>query len=135
VLADLLTMGIYTSGSVLATTRQYLKKHRTQAKAFLSAFCEAISMGRTDKEVVFQIYRKNLRIQDPSLLGVIYKTSLFDRIPPKPYPQEEAIQFDLESMSSPEFAEKLKGKKSSDFIDASILKELEREGFFTRLQR
>jgi ABC-type nitrate/sulfonate/bicarbonate transport system substrate-binding protein len=137
VLADLLAMGVFTSGSVLATTRQYLKDHRRQTKAFLSAFCEAIWMGRTDKQVAFQIYRKNLRVQDPSLLEVIYKTSLFDRIPPKPYPQEEAIQFDLDSMStsSPEFAEKLKGRKPSDFIDASILKELEREDFFTRLQR
>jgi ABC-type nitrate/sulfonate/bicarbonate transport system substrate-binding protein len=137
VLADLLTLGIYTSGSVLATTGQYLKKHRTQAKAFLSAFCEAIWMGRTDKEVALQIYRKNLRVQDPGLLEVIYKTSLLDRIPPKPYPQEEAIQFDLESMSTsgPEFAEKLKGRKPSDFIDASILKELEKEGLFARRQR
>ena len=135
VLADLLALGIYTSGSVLATTRQYLKRHRTQAKAFLSAFCEAISMGRTDKEVAFQIYRKNLRVYDPSLLAIIYKTSLLDRIPPKPYPQEEAIQFDLDSMSSPEFAEKLKGRKPSDFVDGSILKELEKEGFFARLQR
>jgi ABC-type nitrate/sulfonate/bicarbonate transport system substrate-binding protein len=137
VLADLLAMGVYTSGSVLATTRQYLKEHRSQAKAFLGAFCEAIWMGRTDKELAFQIYRKNLRVQDPGLLEVIYKTSLLDRIPLKPYPQEEAIQFDLDSMStsSPEFAGKLKGKKPSDFIDASILKELEREDFFTRLQR
>jgi ABC-type nitrate/sulfonate/bicarbonate transport system substrate-binding protein len=135
VLADLLTLGIYTSGSVLATTRQYLKKNRAQAKAFLSAFCEAVWMGRADKEVAFQIYRKNLRLHDTTLLGVIYKTSLLDRIPPKPYPQEEAIQFDLDSMTSPEFAEKLKGKKPSDFIDGSILNELEKEGFFARLQR
>jgi ABC-type nitrate/sulfonate/bicarbonate transport system substrate-binding protein len=135
VLADLLAMGVHTSGSVLATTRQYLRDHRRQTKAFLSAFCEAIWLGRKDKEVAFQTYRKNLRIQDPSLLGVIYKTSLLDRIPAKPYPEEEAIQFDLESMSSPEFTEKLKGRKPADFIDSSILRELEKEGFFARLQR
>ena len=47
----------------------------------------------------------------------------------------EAFQFDLDSISSPMFVGTFKGRKPSDFIDTSILKELEREDFFMRLQR
>jgi hypothetical protein len=47
----------------------------------------------------------------------------------------EAFQFDLDSISSPKFVGTFKGRKPSDFIDASMLKELEREDFFMRLQR
>jgi hypothetical protein len=44
---------------------------------------------------------------------------------------EDAIQADLEDLSS-SIAE-LRGKKASDFMDTSLLRELENEGFFARL--
>ena len=52
-------------------------------------------------------------------------------IPPKPYPIEAGIQADIEDLSA-SIAE-LKGRKASDFMDTSLLKELESEGFFARL--
>ena len=44
---------------------------------------------------------------------------------------EDAIQADIENLTStiPEF----RGKKVADFIDKSILVDLDREGFFTQL--
>ncbi len=135
VLADLLEMGIYTSGSVLAATRQFLKNRRSLAKGFLAAFCEGIWVGRTDREQTFEIYRKYMRVTDPVQLEILRKTSILDRIPPKPYPQEEAVQVDIEDMLAgrPDLKAELKGKKPSDFIDSSLLKEMEKEKFFDRL--
>ena len=48
-----------------------------------------------------------------------------------PFPMEDAIQADIENLTStiPEF----RGKKVADFIDKSILSDLEREGFFAQL--
>jgi len=45
----------------------------------------------------------------------------------------EAIRSDIENLSTivPEF----KGKKTSDFMEPSILKEIENQGFFTQLYR
>lgn len=131
VLAGLLEMGLYTSGSVLTTTRQFLKNYPYRVKAMLKAFSEGIWIGRTNKEVAFQIYRKYMRVDDPRLLEITYKTTLLNRIPPKPYPREEAVQSDIEDLSAT--TPQLKGMKPSDFMDVSILKEIESEGFFARL--
>jgi len=133
VLADFLEMGIYASGSDLSTTRQLLKNQPRQAKAFLMAFIEAISLGRRNREVAQQIFRKHLMAENPKLLESMYNTYFVKTLPAKPYPQEEAIQADIEDLSAtiPE----LKGRKPSDFIDTTLLKEIENEGFFARLQK
>ncbi len=49
---------------------------------------------------------------------------------------EKAIQFAIEDLSTvrPEL-DKLKGMKTSDFIDTTILKELIKEGFFAQIKR
>jgi ABC-type nitrate/sulfonate/bicarbonate transport system substrate-binding protein len=133
VLADLLAMGIHTSGSVIAMTRRFAEAQRRQAKAFLMAFCEGIATAKRNKESAFQIYRKHMRVQEPKLLEIIYRTSVVDRLPLKPYPEEEAVKFDLELLAAnnPDLREKILAAKPSQFSDTSLLKELEAEGFFT----
>jgi ABC-type nitrate/sulfonate/bicarbonate transport system substrate-binding protein len=131
VLADPLELGVPTPASDISTTRQFLANHRNRAKAFLRAFCEAIWLGRNNKEAAFRAYRKYMRIDEPKLLESMHRNYLLTSIPAKPYPIEDAIQADIEDLSS-SIAE-LRGKKASDFMDTSLLKELESEGFFTRL--
>lgn len=131
VLADPRELGIPTPASDISATRQFLTNRRDRAKAFLKAFCEAIWLGRNDKEVAFRIYRKYLRIEEPKLLESMHRNYLLTSIPVKPYPIEDAIQADIEDLSA-SIAE-LKGKKAADFIDRSLLNELESEGFFARL--
>ncbi len=137
VLADLLSMGIHTSGSVIAMTRRYAETQRRQAKAFLMAFCEGIALGKRNKETAFQIFRKHMRVQDPKLLEVIYRTSVTDRLPLKPYPEEEAVKFDLELLAenNADLREKIRAARPSQFSDTSLLKEVEAEGFFTTQAR
>ncbi len=135
VLADLLQMGVSTSGSVLAATRPFLKTRRAAAKAFLKAFGEGVWIGRTDRERTFAVYRKYLRVTDPAQLEILRKTSILDRIPPKPYPEEEAVRVDIEDMIAgrPDLKGGMEGKSPADFIDGSLLKEIEGENFFARL--
>jgi hypothetical protein len=53
-------------------------------------------------------------------------------MPAKPYPREEAVQLELESVA---FTDPLfRNKKASEFMDSSIIAELERKGFFAQLQ-
>jgi ABC-type nitrate/sulfonate/bicarbonate transport system substrate-binding protein len=136
VLADLLAMGIHTSGSVVATTRRFLQGRR-QAKAFLMAFCEGIAAARQNKEAAYEVYRKRMRVDDPKLLEIIYKTSIMERLSPKPYPEEEAVRFDLDLLadSAADLREKIAAARPSDFSDPSLLKELEADGFFARSGR
>jgi len=133
VLADPVELGIPTPASDISSTRQFLTTHRNRAKAFLRAFCEAIWLGRNNKEIAFRVYRKYMRLEEPKLLESMHRNYLLTSIPIKPYPIEEAIQADIEDLSAS--INELRGKKAADFMDRSLLNELESEGFFARLHR
>jgi NitT/TauT family transport system substrate-binding protein len=131
VLADLYDAGVYTTGSDIATSRQLLKERPRQLKAFLMALTEGTWIGRTNKEVALRIYRKYLKVEDPKLLESMHKNYLLGTIPARPFPKEEAIQNDIEDLSHT--FPHLKGKKAADFVDLSLLKSMEDDGFFKRL--
>lgn len=131
VLADFLEAGVYTTGSDIATSRQLLKERRRDLKAFVMALTEGTWIGRTNKEQAIRVYRKYMKVDDPRLLESMHKNYLLRSIPAKPFPQEEAIQNDIDDLSHT--YPHLKGRKVSEFVDLTLLKELESEGFFARL--
>src|SRR4029077_20727888 len=134
VLADLMEMGVYVSGSDIATTREFLKNYPHRAKAFLKAFSEAIWIGMNNKEILYHVYRKYLKIENAKLLESMHKSHfLSGTIPLKPYPQVEAIKSDIEYLSASNPA--LKEQKPADLTDTTLLREIESEGFFAKLQR
>jgi NitT/TauT family transport system substrate-binding protein len=132
VLADFLEAGVYTTGSDISTSRQLIKERRRALKAFLMALTEGTWIGRTNKEQALRVYRKYMKVDDPRLLESMHKNYLLGSIPIRPFPREEAIQNDIEDLSHT--YPHLKGRKVSEFLDLTLLKELESEGFFTRLQ-
>jgi NitT/TauT family transport system substrate-binding protein len=131
VLADLYDNGVYTTGSDIATSRQLLKDRPRQLKAFIMALTEGAAYGRAHKDYTMRIYRKKMKIEDPKLLESMHKNYLLGTIPMKPYPREEALQNDIEDLSYT--YPHLKGKKAADFLDLTLLKSLDDEGFFKRL--
>jgi NitT/TauT family transport system substrate-binding protein len=131
ILADLYDAGVFTTGSDIVTSRQLLKQKPRQLKAFLMAVTEGIWLGRNNKELTMRIYRKNMKIQDTKLLESMHKNYLLGSIPLRPYPNEAAIQNDIEDLSYS--LPHLKGKKAGEFIDLSLLKSMDEEGFFKRL--
>jgi NitT/TauT family transport system substrate-binding protein len=131
VLADLLEAGVYTTGSDIATSRQLLGRRPRELKAFLMALTEGTWIGRTNKEQAMRIYRKYLKVEDPRLLESMHKNYLLGTIPARPFPNEEAIQNDIDDLSHT--YPHLKGKKVGEFLDLSLVRSLEEEGFFKRL--
>jgi len=131
ILADLNELGIYTTASDLSAKRDFLKNQRQRARAFMMAYCEAIWLGKNNKSVALASFGKQMRENDPRRLEVLYKNYVVDALPLKPYPMEEVIQTEIENLTPtvPEF----RGKRAADFIDKSILSELESEGLFSRL--
>lgn len=63
----------------------------------------------------------------------MHKNYLLGTIPLKPLPLVEAVQTNIDevAMTQPE----LKGKRPAEFMDDTILRELEGERFFERLHR
>ena len=131
VLADLYDNGVYTTGSDIATSRQLLKERPRQLKAFIMALTEGTAYGRAHKDYTMRIYRQHMKIEDSKLLESMHKNYLLGTIPMRPFPREEALQNDIEDLSyTYPF---LKGKKAAEFLDLTLLKSLEDEGFFKRL--
>ncbi len=96
------------------------------------ALTEGAWYSRNHKNQAITIYRKYMKIEDQKLLESMHKNYLLGTIPVKPYPQEQAIQNDIEDLSHT--LPHLKGKRAEDFVDVSLLKSMEDEGFFKRLQ-
>jgi len=131
ILADLYEAGVFTTGSDIATSRQLLKSKPRQLKAFLMAVTEATSIGRANKELTMKTYRKYMKIEDTKLLESMHKSYLLGSIPSRPFPKEEAIQNDIDDLSYS--LPHLKGKRAAEFLDLSLLKSMEEDGFFRRL--
>ena len=131
IIAELKDLGIVTSASDLSAKRDFLKNQRQRARAFMMAYCEGIWLGKANKNVALASFRKHMRENEPRRLEALHKNYIVDYLPTKPYPMEEAIQADIENLTPtvPEF----RGKRVADFIDKSILTDLERDGFFNQL--
>ena len=132
VLAELRDLGVQSSYSDLSIMRDFLKNRRGAVKSFMMGFSEAIGLAKKNKEVALRAYRKYLKAEDPKLLELMYKEYVAEAAPLIPYPLTEAIKTDIEILSAtrPGF----KNKSPGDFIDVSLIKELESEGFYAKLR-
>jgi NitT/TauT family transport system substrate-binding protein len=133
ILADLKDLGINTSASDLSARRDFLKSQRQRARAFMMAYCEAIWLGKANKNLALASFRKNMRENDSGRLEALYKNYVVDALPAKPYPMEDVIQAEIENLT-PSVPE-MRGKRPADFIDKTILSDLESQGFFTALEK
>jgi NitT/TauT family transport system substrate-binding protein len=131
VLGEPKDFGVPSPGSELNTTRQVLKDLRPRLKSFFMAYSEAIAAGRKNRELAYQVFRKYMRVENPKLLDFTYRVQFIEAIPAKPYPREDAIQASIEDLR--ETTPKLEGMKVADFFDASLIREIDDDGFFTRL--
>jgi ABC-type nitrate/sulfonate/bicarbonate transport system substrate-binding protein len=131
ILADLEEMKIYNTVGDLSTLADTLKNRRDLLRGFFMASSEAIALGKKNRPLVQRVISKHMKVTDRKRIDTIYDASL-GRMPAKPYPREEALQLELESVA---FTDPLfKGKKASEFMDSSIITELDRKGFFAQLQ-
>ncbi len=133
VLGEPKDFGVPSPGSELNTTRQILKELRPRLKAFFMAYSDAIAAGRRNREMAYQVFRKYMRIDNPKLLDFTYRVQFMEAIPVKPYPREDAIQASIEDLRGT--TPQLDGMKTTDFFDASLIKEIDNEGFFARLAK
>jgi NitT/TauT family transport system substrate-binding protein len=133
VLGEPKDFGVPAPGSEINTTRQILKELRPRLKAFFMAYSEAIATGRRNKELTYQVFRKYMRVENPKLLDFTYRVQFLEAIPAKPFPREDAVQASIEDLK--ESTPKLEGMKITDFLDASLIKEIDNDGFYTKLAR
>ena len=134
VLGEPKDFGVAAPGSEINTSRQVIKELRPRLKAFFMAYSEAIAVGRKNRELVYQIFRKYMRLENnPKLLDFTYRAQFLEAIPAKPWPREDSVQASMEDLRST--IAKLETMKVNDFVDASLIRELDQEGFFARVEK
>ena len=131
VLADALAFGVISTVD-FSTSRTIFAAQRQQLKAFIKAICEGVWLAKTHKEIAFRVMQKQLKV-DARFLESTHANYVVRLHPEKPYPIREALEAAIEDMT-PAIPE-LKGKKSADFADSSLVAELDKEGFFEQLKR
>ena len=112
------------------TTRSFLKSHPDVATRYMRALIEGIHNYKNDREGSIRALSKYLRINDREALEEVYKI-YYEIYPPIPFPSPAAIQTQLTWMA--ERDPRAKAAKPEQFIDGSILREIEKSGFVSRL--
>ena len=124
---DLMDLGIEVQGNGYATTRSFIKSQRETVKAALKGYVEAIHYIHHNRDESKKIVAKYLRTTDPEVIEATVGWFV-KRVSKRPYPTLKGIQFLLDEFS-PKFPQ-AKSAKPEQFVDLSLLRELEQEGFF-----
>ena len=129
---DLMDLGIEVQGNGFATTRSFIKSQRDTVKAALKGYVEAIHYINHNRDESKKIIAGYLRTTDPEVLEVTY-TWFVKRVSKRPYPTLKGIQFLLDEFS-PQLPQ-AKNARPEQFVDLSLLQELEKEGFFSDMAK
>jgi NitT/TauT family transport system substrate-binding protein len=127
-LIDVSDLGIVFVNSPLSMTRSFIKNHRDIVLKMLRAYCEGIQQARGDKESAIKILARNARVEDPEILQELYRIYGSRHLERLPYVKTEGLEEILSTMGK-----EAANAKAADFVDNSLLQELEREGLFRKL--
>jgi ABC-type nitrate/sulfonate/bicarbonate transport system substrate-binding protein len=125
VLADIGDFSAYPNTSLMVT-RSFIEKQRPLAKNLLRSEIEAVHYIRTNKPGSLKILRKYLRIDDAEAVEATYNF-FARRLDPLPRTNLDGIKNILKEMDAAQ-------RNPADFVDMSLLDEIEKEGFLQRLR-
>jgi NitT/TauT family transport system substrate-binding protein len=127
-LIDVAKAGFYFPHSVIVTRRAYLKSNRDTALNFVRAYSEGLARFLQDKTTAKKVIQKYTRDNADDILEATYQYAV-DYVVRPPYPNREGIVETLKLSPSPE----AKKANPDHFIDASVVKTLEDQGFFRQI--
>jgi ABC-type nitrate/sulfonate/bicarbonate transport system substrate-binding protein len=131
VLADMGDMSANFTQSSLYLKGSSLRENRDRAKRFLRAYAEAVHVIKTDRERTSRVFATRMRIEEPEILK-----STYDYFAPRfsfpPRVDLSGVRDTLRFYAEQQNPE-LKNRTPEEFVDQSLLDELEKEGFFKKL--
>jgi NitT/TauT family transport system substrate-binding protein len=112
------------------TSRAFLKAQPDLVTRYMRAIIEGIYMVKQNPEPSIRVLSKYLRIDDRDALEEVYR--LYRQIYPSvPHPSPAAIQTQLTWMAEKD--PRAKAAKPEQFIDGTIVSEIEKSGFASKL--
>jgi ABC-type nitrate/sulfonate/bicarbonate transport system substrate-binding protein len=131
-LVDVGQLKIVFPNTPLSTTRSFIKSSRDTTLRFLRGFTQGLQRLRADKEFSMKVLSKYTKVTDAETLTQLHQTYGVrysgDRIP---YVRAEGVDEILKRTPGKEARE----AKAAEFVDNSLLKELEQNGWFRAMGR
>jgi ABC-type nitrate/sulfonate/bicarbonate transport system substrate-binding protein len=131
-LVDVGQLKIVFPNTPLSASKAFVRSHRDTALRFLRGFTQGLHRLRTDKEFSMKVLSKYTKATDGETLAQLHQTFGVrysgDRIP---YVRAEGVEEILKRTPGKEARE----AQTASFIDNSLLKELEQNGWFRTLGR
>ena len=133
VLVDMGDTDIYYLHTMIATTRNYVKSSRDRVTRFLKGYLEGLAFVKQNKKESIDIVRKKLQLgaeqtrnleRSIELLNAKYYESV-------PYPSLRGVETVLGFLEKDN--PKAKSADPKSFVDDSLLREIEQNGFIKKL--
>ena len=127
---DLSQLPIYYPVNGVVASKKFLASNPESARNFLKSWVEGIKAYKTDKELSLKVLAKYLKLNDRDVLEKSYEIyrPVYKKVP---YGDKRAVTFALEQMTG-EIPNSAK-LNAADFIDNTIITELEKTGFIDHL--
>jgi ABC-type nitrate/sulfonate/bicarbonate transport system substrate-binding protein len=129
---DMIDLGIEVQGNGFATSRSYIKSQRDIVLSALKGYVEAIHYIYRNRDETRKVVSKYLRLTDPEVLDATY-TAFVKTVSKRPTPTLKGLQFLLDELATK--TPNAKTAKPEQFVDLSLLQQLEKEGFFAEMAK
>jgi NitT/TauT family transport system substrate-binding protein len=129
---DMLELGIEVQGNGFATSRSFIRSYRETVLSALKGYVEALFYISRNRDETRRITGKYMRTTDADVLDATYEWFV-KRVSKRPYPTLKGIQYLLEEVASKMPNAKI--AKPEQFVDLSLLQQLEKEGFFGEMAK
>src|SRR5687768_2177302 len=123
-------LGIAYAATTVTTRRSIIAKRGPVIGRFMRAMAEAAKIMHTDKEYMFKVMAKYLRVDDRKLLEASYNVES-KALEPRLALKLAGIQSTLDEIAPTE--PRAKTVKPQEMIDSHYLEEMEKSGFFEQI--
>jgi ABC-type nitrate/sulfonate/bicarbonate transport system substrate-binding protein len=128
-LADVGQMGIVFPNTPMSARRSYIRSNRDTVLKFLRGFSAGVHRLRNDRDFSMKVLSRYTRVTDPEILGELYQVFGVRHIgDPISYVRLEGVERILKTIDIRE----ARDARAADFIDNTLLKEIEQSGFFRK---
>lgn len=132
VLLNLTELGVESLNSDVVTTRRFMRESRDTVQRFIKAMIKGVSFFGANKKFSMDVISRYTKSNDAEKIeyGYDFAAKIFLK---KPYPPMKGIQLALEEIGERNPA--AKNANPEQFIDISIVKELDQNGYIDALYK
>lgn len=118
------------AATAFVTRRSVIAKRPQMVGNFMRAMAEAAKIMHSDREFVYKVLGKYLRVTEKSILDAAYNAEI-KALEPRLAIKNEALQATLEEIAATD--PRAKKVTAQELIDSRYLDEMEKSGFFDQL--